>query len=529
MFYSLRSRLILFFVLLFVLSFGALSLLIFNESRTIIRSYIESSALEKMNEYGSYIDMVQTQIYDLASLVFNSDQTDTWDNIASDTSATEGEKMLAHIQMSKFLTQTTNSYTSISSVALYRREGVWVSMDNQVIKESSFLDQSWYKQFRDETVRWVPAHTDDVELKIRRSDHPVVSMLMPIGAFEPKQAKTVLKVNVSADYFLEPLSRIHLGESGTMYLIDQHGSPLLTQADYETSANLAKNEVVRAQAGRSKQGVVYFRNSQGDAQILVYKKLAQNGWMLVGIVPESDLYAPLLKLRNSIMVLAAALLLISLFVAFWLSNGITRPLSRLVSAMRHVQRGDFDSAESRLPLEGTVRNEVGFATATFRNMIGRLRQHIKTEFELKLLRQQAEYKALLMQINPHFLFNTLELLSSLAMQRRTDDTVKVIESLGKMLRFGLRISDDLVALKEELKYVHDYASILRIRFGDRLWLSVEEDGLPEHAACVKFVLQPLLENAVKSVLRIGLKRVYPSGYTEGTAVWSCPSRTTGPG
>lgn len=497
MFYSLRSRLILFFVLLFVLSFSALSLLIFNESRTIIRSYIESSALEKMNEYGSYIDMVQTQIYDLASLVFNSDQTDTWDNIASDTSATEGEKMLAHIQMSKFLTQTTNSYTSISSVALYRREGVWVSMDNQVNKESSFLDQSWFKQFRDETVRWVPAHTDDVELKIRRSDHPVVSMLMPIGAFEPKQAKTVLKVNVSADYFLEPLSRIHLGESGTMYLIDQHGSPLLTQADYETSANLAKNEVARAQAGRSKQGVVYFRNSQGDAQILVYKKLAQNGWMLVGIVPESDLYAPLLKLRNSIIVLAAALLLISLFIAFWLSNGITRPLSRLVSAMRHVQRGDFDSAESRLPLEGTVRNEVGFATVTFRNMIGRLRQHIKTEFELKLLRQQAEYKALLMQINPHFLFNTLELLSSLAMQRRTDDTVKVIESLGKMLRFGLRISDDLVALKEELKYVHDYASILRIRFGDRLWLSMEEEGLPEHAACVKFVLQPLLENAVK--------------------------------
>ncbi|WP_338027744.1 hypothetical protein [Cohnella thermotolerans] len=190
MFYSLRSRLIAIFVLLFVLSFGALSVLIFNESRSIVRSYIESSALEKMDEYGSYINMVQTQIYDLASLVFNSDQTDEWDNAASDPQLTEGEKMLAHIKMSKFLSQTTNSYSSISSVAVYRREGLWVSMNNQVVRDHSFLGQDWYRQFRSGNARWLPAHTDDVELRIRGSDHPVVSMLMPIGAFEPAAAGT---------------------------------------------------------------------------------------------------------------------------------------------------------------------------------------------------------------------------------------------------------------------------------------------------------------------------------------------------
>lgn len=94
MFYSLKSRLIAIFCLLFVLSFVTLSILLFNESRSIIRSYIESSALEKMDEYGSYIDMVQTQIYDLASIVFNSDITNNWDAVASDSASTEGEKIL---------------------------------------------------------------------------------------------------------------------------------------------------------------------------------------------------------------------------------------------------------------------------------------------------------------------------------------------------------------------------------------------------------------------------------------------------
>ncbi|CAI6035877.1 cache domain-containing sensor histidine kinase [Cohnella sp. JJ-181] len=497
MFYSLRNRLIAFFVLLFVLSFGALSVLIFNESRSIIRSYIESSALEKMDEYGSYVDMVQTQIYDLASLIFNSDLTDEWDEAASDPNLPDGEKMLAHLEMSKYLSQTNNSYTSVSSVAIYRQEGLWVSMSNQVVRDKSFLNQEWYRSFKTANERWIPAHTDDVELQIRSSAHPVVSMLMPLGAFEPAQARNVLKVNVSADYFLEPLNRIHLGESGTIYLLDRGGSPLLSQSEYGAHGE-TQSQVQAVREGGRKQGVVYFKNERGQSQILVYKKLALTNWMLVGFVSERDLYAQLFKLRDTILFLFALLLVVSLFLAFWLSHGVTKPLSRLVSAMRHVQRGDFDSAESRLPPPARrIRGEVGFATATFRNMIVRLRQHIQSEFELKLLRQQAEYKALLMQINPHFLFNTLELLSSLAMQKRTDDTVKVIVSLGKMLRFSLRLSDDLVGLKEEMKYVRDYASILQVRFGDKLRLRIVEEGDLDSLTVVKFILQPLVENAVK--------------------------------
>ncbi|WP_339329344.1 hypothetical protein [Cohnella caldifontis] len=106
MFYSLRNQLIAVFVLLFVLSFGALSFLIFNESRSIVRSYIESSALEKMDQYGSYVDMVQTQIYDLASIIFNSDLTRDWDESLSNPGLTDDEKVLANLELSKFLTRS---------------------------------------------------------------------------------------------------------------------------------------------------------------------------------------------------------------------------------------------------------------------------------------------------------------------------------------------------------------------------------------------------------------------------------------
>ncbi|WP_248927088.1 cache domain-containing sensor histidine kinase [Paenibacillus hamazuiensis] len=495
MFYSLKNRLIAFFVVLLVLSFSTMSYLLFSESRSIIRSYIESSALEKMDEYGSFINMALMQMYDLASLVFNSDKTKNWDIALSDPALPEGEKMLANLNLSDFLTQTTNNYSGVSSVSVYRQEGLWISAGKKVVADNSFLGEAWYNDFVARGSHWVPAHKDAVEAGNFRP-YQVVSLLLPIGSFELSTAKNVMKINVSEDFFLEPLNRIHLGESGTIFLLDQDGRPILSQNQYYAHTE-AIEKVAQVMAGPLQQGVVYFQNDRGATDILVYKKLKLNNWLLVGFVSEGDLYAKLIKLRSTMLVFSSMLLIAAIVIATWLSYGITKPLSRLVSAMRHVQKGDFAIAESRIPPDGSVRGEVGYAISTFRNMVQQLRHHIKVEFELKLLRQQAEYRALLMQINPHFLFNTLELLSSLAMQRRTKDSVKVIESLGKMLRFSLKISDDLIPLEEELKYLRHYISILQIRFGERLQIDLQEEGEPRGALMVKFILQPLVENAVK--------------------------------
>ncbi|WP_336779734.1 sensor histidine kinase [Paenibacillus illinoisensis] len=495
MFFSLKSRLIALILVLFVLSFGTLSFLLFAESRAVIRSYIESSALEKMEEYGSYIDMVQMQIYDVASLVFNSDMAKNWDNTMSDPQLSEGEKMLANLAMSRFLTQATNSYTSISDVSIYRLNGLRIGGENQVVGDPSFLQEPWYTNFFTSGDRWLAAHTD-VHERVRDHGNPVVSLLMPLGTFHHATARNVMKVNVSESYFLEPLSRIHLAKNSTIFLLNEQGRPLLSQQAHELgTGTLSDIEHIRNRT--SKSGVEYLTNDVGGRDMMVYKKLGRTGWMLVGLAPEKEMYSSLHKLQTTTFVVTIVIILVSLCAAAWLSFGVTKPLTRLVLAMRQVQRGAFDQAESLLPPDQNVKSEISYVVSTFRYMIIRLSQHIQNEFELKLLRQQAEYKALLMQINPHFMFNTLELVSSLAMQRRTDDTVQVIEDLGKMMRYSMHTNDDRVLLAEELTYVRHYISILQTRFGPKLDISTQESGRLEHLVIVKFILQPLIENAVK--------------------------------
>jgi two-component system sensor histidine kinase YesM len=517
MFYSLRNRLIAIFVVLLVFSFGTASYLLFNQSRSIIRSYIESSALEKMDEYGSFINMAFTQIYDLASLVFNSNAAKTWDNALSDPSLSTGDKMLANLSLSQFLTQAANNYSGVSSVSVYRRDGIRVSDGNEIAEDRSFLDTTWYRNFVSGGARWVSAHIDPIEAS-RSKPYQVVSLLLPIGTFDPSSSRSVLKINVSSDIYLGPLSRIHLGENGTIFLLDQNGNPLLSQYEYYTHPEAA-GKVREIRESDALQGVDTLQNGQGGTDILVYKKLPLNNWLLVGLVPEKDLYGKLINLRVSIIVFSSVLLVLSLLAAAWLSYGISKPLSALASAMRHVQKGDFAGAKRRIPSGRSVRNEVGYVTASFSNMVAQLQQHIQKEFELKLLRQQAEYKMLLMQINPHFLFNTLELLSSLSMQQRTQDSIRVIESLGKMLRFSLKISEDIIPLRDELKYLRDYASILQIRFGEKLAVSIREAGELDKLRIVKFLLQPLVENAVKySFAKHAEARVTVTAAREGDRV-----------
>ena len=495
MFFSLKNRLIALIVVLFVLSFGTLSILLFNEARTIIRSYIESSALEKMEEYGSYVDMVQLQIYDAASLVYNSDVTREWDSIQNDPGTQHGEKMLASLELSRFLTQSANSYSSISDIAIYRRDGLRVGGENQVTADTSYLQEAWFRNFFDHGDRWLSAHNDRHEL-VRDHGNPVISLLMPIGSFHYGTAESLMKVNVSESYLLEPLNRIHLANESTIFLFNEQGNPILSQQPQQLgSSALAEIQQIRSSSMLS--GVQYLTNAEGERDILVYKKLGRTGWMLAGLAPEKELYSSLHRLQSTIIAVTVILILVALFAAAWMSYGVTRPLTRLVLAMRQVQRGSFDSAESLLPPDKSVTSEIGYVISTFRYMISQLRQHIQNEFELKLLRQQAEYKALLMQINPHFMFNTLELVSSLAMQRRTDDTVDVIESLGKMMRFSLGITDDRVSITEELEYVRHYVAILETRFGSKLNISLKEEGALESVMIIKFILQPLIENAVK--------------------------------
>lgn len=492
---SLKFKLMVTFIFLIVVSFSIMAVFLFNSSKTIISSYIEESALEKMQEYASYVEMLQNQVYDSASLVYNSDVIYNWDRVHLDEKSSNGAKMLANIELSEYLTQVTNSYTPLANMTIYRYPDLWISGESYINRSGSFTGESWYVDIREKERYWSPASPDIVEMA-KGNPNPMVSMTMPLDTYNPALANSYMKINVSEAYFLEPLERLHLGETGQIYLIDRNGQMLLTgQAQQIADHQLAYFEQLKTIP--SSEGRMFQKNEHGEKEMIVYKRLPKTKWMLVGIVSEKDLYSQLFKFRDTVLIIVSILLFVSIIVTLVFSHSISKPLSSLVAAMRHLRRGDFVQAERRMLHETSNTMEIAFVIDGFKSMNTQLQQYIAKEYQLTLLKQKAEYKALVMQINPHFLFNTLEMISSLALQNRGQETSRMILSLGQMMRYSLQTSDHLVYLREELRFIKHYLDIIRVRYQNRSQIELVTIGELDELLVLKLIMQPIIENAVK--------------------------------
>ncbi|MDB5054215.1 MAG: hypothetical protein JWM44_2265 [Bacilli bacterium] len=187
-------------------------------------------------------------------------------------------------------------------------------------------------------------------------------------------------------------------------------------------------------------------------------------------------------------------LLLCIVYAFWLARSITHPIANLVNAVLQVSRGNMDV----IPPKTLQKDEIGILTHSFRQMLSSLKELIiknQEMMEKDRLVKDLEIKALQSQINPHFLFNTLNVLSKLALFEGAMKTSDLIVSMSNLLRYNLRKLDTPVTLRDEVEQASEYFSIQQTRFRDRVSfaINVDEELLDLPIPCL--TLQPILENA----------------------------------
>ncbi|WP_040205193.1 sensor histidine kinase [Neobacillus jeddahensis] len=195
----------------------------------------------------------------------------------------------------------------------------------------------------------------------------------------------------------------------------------------------------------------------------------------------------------SISLFAAAFFL-STLLALWISGGITKPISLLSKAAKEISTGNLAGEDIKI----TTKDELKPLTETFNQMRANIRQlvtEIKQQGELDKLLKELELKSLQNQINPHFLFNTLNTVSKMAYLEEAEQTSRLIEAVAALLRYNLSDLDKASTLRDEVKIVKEYFFIQRTRFGERIQFitEIEDDCL--NIEIPSLILQPLVENA----------------------------------
>ncbi|CAM4427829.1 cache domain-containing sensor histidine kinase [Paenibacillus tarimensis] len=233
----------------------------------------------------------------------------------------------------------------------------------------------------------------------------------------------------------------------------------------------------------------------GKRYFMTYVPSEYTSWTYLTMIPYDDIFDRIATVKQLSIVLFGALFLAAVIFSFRFSKGITDPIERLNAKMKRVQMGNFtyteDPDDKLMPMD-----EAGQLHRNFRIMLQRIDELIKENYVKQLSIKESEFKMLQAQINPHFLYNTLETINWTAKMGGQKQISVMVESLGYLLRSSIGLKEPLIPLEQELDIVSHYINIQKIRFEERLAFELDIPGHLKPYSIPKLSLQPLVENAV---------------------------------
>lgn len=267
-----------------------------------------------------------------------------------------------------------------------------------------------------------------------------------------------------------------------------------------TTAGLDGTDWMDDIQGRQQDGYLTVRMG-GEPYFVLYSYPDQTQWRLIELIPTESIYGPVREIRDSVLAIGIAGLLLTCVIAYYLSGRMTRQIPELLGAFRRVQVGQLDVQMS----ESRAIFEYRQIALSFNRMVGELNRLIESREREQRAAQEAEYRVLENQINPHFLYNTLDMINWMAAAKGAREASLMSAKLGRLFRLSLSRGKSFISLAEEMEHAAIYAQIQQARFKESFLYEERLD--PETAQLVvpKLIIQPLVENAIVHGFR------HPSG------------------
>lgn len=312
-------------------------------------------------------------------------------------------------------------------------------------------------------------------------------VLRSIASREPR---AVISFYLKPSVKDEIMKDIPFQEGEHLYFLDPDNVPF--HADDLDFYNRMKEEGLLEKINRPQGGespVTFELND--NKYLMVYDIGPEEGWKLVKPIPYSSIYEAARKTRNLSYFIGLLFLIASVILVTLISNAITQPLKKLSHQMKRFSEGTFDA---EAPVKG--RDEIAYLTRHFNRMVIRTNDLINERYKMKLVEKNAILKALEAEINPHFLYNALQAISTKALKSGDFEVADMVDALALTLRYCIS-GKDIVYAKEELKHIDRYLALQKARFGSRLNVAVEwEDSLMDFQI-PKLSVTSLVENSIK--------------------------------
>ena len=302
----------------------------------------------------------------------------------------------------------------------------------------------------------------------------------------------VLLMDIDYLAFSQVSGGIALGESGYVYLMDENGT-LVTHPKLSLIASGILTED-RTAVNTATLGITGDR-VEGRERILITATVSQTRWRLVGAAYADEI----LKLQSafirtiSIVLIAAALACLA--AAAMMAYLVTRPIRSLEKRIRLVEAGDLN-----VSMQEKGFREIRSVSSAFNHMLWRIRQLMDQIVQEQETKRLHELNALQAQINPHFLYNTLDSIIWMQERGRSAQAVIMVSALARLFRISISKGRSIILVHEELEHVRNYLIIQQMRFKDKFLYTIECEEELKNMHTIKLIVQPIVENAINHAM-----------------------------
>jgi len=498
-FWSLHTKLVLFILIFLVLPFSLLG----NYWYTTFTNTIETNVIRSSKQL---IEQIHDRLNESFVELEKTTSPVLIASLAQQFLELNGDSVYDHYKLSQRIEKELfsgiiHNRKDIAGLSLVRSDGMVIT---NLTKKSAL---EGYEAYKDGLHRY-SGRNFKIEGVRSSGQTQLLTITRKLTHLRKGGSDALFIIDLNFTLLVNMLEKIKPSEEGFMWLLDADDRIV-----YHPDADRWKQRIDLSEISRIKdrqEDYTISRNNK-DKTLIVYRKSEVTGWLLITEVPLREPLQELIHLRN-ITIVTGLIIIAFIMIAFGgFSLSLTHSISALKRLMKRAELGDLNV---RAPEHGTV--EILSLNNSFNKMVAEIKRLVEIvhvaelkEKEMEIRQIQSVLHAMQSQINPHFLYNTLEMVGSMAMQAGYRPISETLHAIAKMFRYNVRNPQEIVSLESEIEHAAIYLDIQKARFPDLIVETRLDPAEIRHIQTVRICLQPVIENVfVHGYDRHGRRPVY---------------------
>ncbi|MDV4149328.1 histidine kinase [Clostridium sp. AL.422] len=482
---SIAKKIVIYFSIIFVVSIITITIVYEKVNTKYTLEKLEKSSLEVLESAKSNINIIVGNVNNVSKMIISSE------NIQNILNNKEERNNSLKNNINDYLIQFTNFQSNISSIYILDYEGNKYYSENYLYKKLNLNDvkkAKWYEELLEKNGEYILKYNGGG--LIEDEDRNYVSFIRLINDINTQKTIGVMVINIDEDVFFDFGTKLE-DKYSTRILIRDNENNFITKASNIDILDNLENEINYC----IENGTI---NKEINKKNYILSSILVEGinWDIVSISAYSKLLDQNEYVKYIILYFILVNFILIVIGAMVISKIITGPINKLCESMNEVVDGKFNIVNIK-----TYDDEIGQMKNRYNSLIVEIQNLMEKIKENEEKKREIELDLLMSQIKPHFLYNTLDSINSLALSGENKRIYKMIKSLGKFYRVSLNKGSNIITIKEEIDTIKNYLIIQEMRYSGTLDVEYNLDNSCNEYKIIKLVLQPLVENSIYHGIR----------------------------